>query len=75
MEDNLESVSYEMDRHEESPSSGWMRVGVVAVASALVGGLAAAWFYHKTLAKLRSAEEENQHSEYGISDYDSGDGI
>ncbi|MGB7548791.1 MAG: hypothetical protein WBM14_13655 [Terracidiphilus sp.] len=31
-------------------------MGVVAAASALAGGLAAAWFYRKTLARLRQAE-------------------
>jgi hypothetical protein len=31
-------------------------MGAVAVASALAGGLAAAWFYRRTLAQLRQAE-------------------
>jgi len=36
-------------------SDGWLRVGAVAAASAALGGLAAAWFYRKTLSRLREA--------------------
>jgi hypothetical protein len=38
--------------------SGWVKVGVIAAASAALGGLAAAWFYRKTLSQLREAENE-----------------
>lgn len=41
-----------------TPQNGWVRVGAIAVASALVGGLAAAWFYRKTLSLLREAGDE-----------------
>ena len=37
---------------------GWLRVGAIAAASAVVGGLAAAWFYRKTLSRLREAGDE-----------------
>jgi hypothetical protein len=37
---------------------GWVKVGLFAAASALAGGLAAAWYYRKTLAQLRRAEDE-----------------
>ena len=33
-------------------------MGVIAAASALLGGLAAAWFYRNTLSRLREAENE-----------------
>lgn len=46
--------------------SGWLQVGVVAVASALAGGLAAAWYYRKTLARLRQAEANPQSDESGV---------
>jgi hypothetical protein len=39
-------------------SHGWLKVGTIAAASALLGGLAAAWFYRKTLSRLREAENE-----------------
>lgn len=37
---------------------GWVRVGAIAAASAVLGGLAGAWFYRKTLSQLREAENE-----------------
>jgi hypothetical protein len=46
-------------KEEPAPERGprsLFRVGVVAAASALAGGLAMAWFYRKTLARLRQAE-------------------
>jgi hypothetical protein len=44
----------------------WIKVGAIAAASALVGGLAAAWFYRNTLNKLRQAESEPENSDFGI---------
>ena len=46
-----------------APSPGWLKVGAVAAASAVLGGLAAAWFYRKTLSQLREAEEKIAGSE------------
>jgi hypothetical protein len=51
-------------------SSSWARVGLVAAASALVGGLAAAWWYRKTLHTLRQTEEFDSNPEFGISPED-----
>jgi hypothetical protein len=45
----------------------WMKVGTVAAASVLAGGLAAAWFYRKTLIRLRNAELEPDNSNFRIS--------
>ena len=39
-----------------APAANWARMGLVAGASALAGVLAAAWFYRKTLNRLRQAE-------------------
>jgi hypothetical protein len=36
----------------------WARVGAIAAASAILGGLAAAWFYRKTLSQLQEAGHE-----------------
>jgi hypothetical protein len=44
----------------------WIKVGAIAAASALAGGLAAAWFYRNTLNKLRQAESEPENSDFGI---------
>lgn len=41
---------------------GWLKVGAVAAASAVLGGMAAAWFYRKTLAQLREAEHKTSAS-------------
>jgi hypothetical protein len=62
---DLESdISAQVDTRR---SPGWLKVGAVAAASALAGGLAAAWYYRHTLARLRQAEEHAQHPVSGIS--------
>jgi hypothetical protein len=48
-----------------------LKVGLLAAASALAGGLAAAWYCRKTLARLRQAEaalelDENPTSANGV---------
>ena len=45
---------------------GWLKVGAVAAASAVAGGLLAAWWYRKTLQKLRQAEEDGENPHFGI---------
>lgn len=45
--------------------SGWLRLGVLAGVSALAGGVAAAWWYRKTLVKLRQAGEEGPDPDFG----------
>jgi hypothetical protein len=52
-------------------SSNWVKVGVVAAASALVGGMAAAWWYRKTLKTLRQTGEMTSNPDFGISSDDS----
>lgn len=48
--------------------SGWLKMGAVAATSALLGGLAAAWFYRKTLSQFREAEERIPDSEFIATD-------
>jgi membrane associated rhomboid family serine protease len=43
-------------------------VAAFGAASALAGGVAAAWFYRKTIKKLREAESQGENPESGISD-------
>jgi len=50
-------------------------MGAVAAASALAGGLAAAWFYRKTLAQLRQAEGDPPASEFNIAEDDPGEDV
>jgi hypothetical protein len=65
---NLKSSISEPDSPIRGPEStdpgpvkapaGWVKVGAIAAASAVLGGLAAAWFYRKTLSQLREAGNE-----------------
>jgi hypothetical protein len=60
MASTLESAIYkhasQRDLRKAGRTAGWLRVGFLAAASALAGGVAAAWYYRKTLARLRQAE-------------------
>ena len=67
-----ETNPLESEASSSAPASGtavfpaWIKVGAIAAASALAGGLAAAWFYRKTLNTLRQAESETLNSDFGI---------
>jgi membrane associated rhomboid family serine protease len=67
----LESVTSSAPTANGARPSSWLKVGVFAAASALAGGMAAAWFYRKTLTRLRQAENEAPDWEFGIRDDDS----
>jgi hypothetical protein len=54
-----ESLSEEPD-----PGSSWVKVGAVAAVSALAGGIAAAWFYRRTLKRIQVAELEQKDSNF-----------
>ncbi|HEY2469684.1 MAG TPA: hypothetical protein VGI45_17835 [Terracidiphilus sp.] len=77
MSSDLESsTSKQSERATESGENAavpksWMMVGAIAAASAVVGGLAAAWFYRKTLSQLREAEEKVPDSEVIATEDDS----
>jgi membrane associated rhomboid family serine protease len=62
----LESSSYSAPEKDVGEPAGWLKVGAVAAGSALVGGLLAAWWYSKTLSKLRQAEEDAKNPHFGI---------
>jgi hypothetical protein len=55
-------------------SSGWLKVGLAAAASALAGGLAAAWWYRKTFKTLRQTGETTPNPHFGISADDPSNG-
>jgi hypothetical protein len=66
-----------MSDTKESPSDaaerrlaprGWLKVGTIAAASAVLGGMAAAWFYRKTLSRLREAENDIPETKSGITE-------
>jgi hypothetical protein len=72
-EDSVKSglLKPKIDQHTDDPdpspgAPSLLKVGLLAAVSALAGGLAAAWYYRKTLARLRQADviepEENANS-------------
>jgi hypothetical protein len=61
----VESANSMISSDSEPPLSAWIKVGAVAAASALAGGLAAAWFYRKTLNRFRQAESDSEDSDFG----------
>jgi hypothetical protein len=73
MTNSLESSSSSNSVMEAGKPAGWFKVGAVAAASALAGGLVAAWWYRKALAKLRQAEENAENPHFGIPATDAGD--
>lgn len=43
-----------------------MKIALVAAASALAGGLAAAWFYRRTVSLLQNPPDASENSNFGI---------
>lgn len=58
MTNDLQSESCEQVTPHKATTPGWVKMSVVAAASGILGGLAAAWYYRKTLAQLRGAEAD-----------------
>ena len=71
MSQDKPSTVKSVDSAEVSPAGpripGWIRIAAIAAASALAGGLAAAWFYRNTLRRLQDAENTTESSESYIS--------
>jgi hypothetical protein len=67
--------SYTSAAQEAAPAqpSAWLKLGLVAAASVLAGGVAAAWWYRKTLTKLREAEENSHNLDFRTPREDSSD--
>jgi hypothetical protein len=66
MTNSLESSTSSTSETVGSASPGWLKLGIVAAASVLAGGLAAACWYRKALMQLRQADEKPQNSHCGI---------
>ena len=60
---------------DSATPSGWRNFGLIAVASAVLGGMATAWWYRKTLIRLRQAEGTAPDPKLWISEDDLGDDI
>jgi len=70
--ETTQADSITLPDYDRSGSSlgGWLKLGTVAAASALVGGLAAAWYYRKTLKTLQEAESSGEDPEFRIPEYE-----
>jgi hypothetical protein len=65
---NSESSISESNAAAKPGSPGWLKFALLTAASALAGGVATAWFYRKTLAKLRESGENPKTPNFGIQD-------
>jgi hypothetical protein len=68
MASDLESAHLTPENESREGASRWVKVGVVAVATAAAGGLAAAWWHRKTLARLHEAEDAAGDTHFKILD-------
>ena len=73
MATTIESVTSVHAPENSVTPSGWRKFGLIAIASAVVGGMATAWWYRKTLICLRQAEGAVPDPKFGISEDDSDD--
>jgi hypothetical protein len=69
----FDSSNYQENEEGPSKPHSWVRMGAVAVGSALAGGLLAAWWYRKTLNQLRQADEEGENPHFGIQEEEPAD--
>jgi hypothetical protein len=63
------------NRTDARHPAGWLKVAAVAAASALAGGLAAAWWHRKTLDKLQQSGDRDRNPEFRISEPDTHDDV
>jgi hypothetical protein len=73
MASSLDSSDYQENEETPAKPHGWVRMGAVAMGSALAGGLVAAWWYRKTLNQLRQADEEGVDPHFGIQEEEPAD--
>jgi hypothetical protein len=62
----LEPSTSSLEQEARQPLPSWVKVSAVAAGSVLFGGLAAAWFYRKTLSRLQEAAAETSDSNFRI---------
>ena len=73
MTTHLDSATSIEEPPVETRFSGGVKLAIVAGASALAAGLATAWWYRKTLNKLRAAETSFPDPDFRIPPCDEGD--
>lgn len=62
----MESDASTASTTKATQSTGWIKLGLIATASAFAGGLAAAWWYRNTLKKLHEAEDQPPNPQFWI---------
>jgi hypothetical protein len=60
MASRVELIAGEGKPDSTSEGPTWFKVGMLTAFSAVAGGMAAAWYYRKTLLRLRQAEDLQQ---------------
>jgi hypothetical protein len=75
MASQAQPISSERKAKRATEPTKWFRVGVLTAFSAMAGGMAAAWYYRKTLLRLRQAEYLLQEQKTGSSSADMGDDL
>lgn len=70
-----ESSIYKKSSPSRAEPAGWAKLGLIAMASVVLGGMATAWWYRKTILRLRQAGENPANPQFGISESDSADEI
>jgi hypothetical protein len=73
MSTHVESDVSSNSESRSAPQSGWAKLGLIAMASVVLGGMATAWWYRKTLIRLRQAEENSSNPQFGMTRDDPGD--
>jgi hypothetical protein len=66
MANSLESESLTKSHRANGRPTDWLKVAAVAAATALAGGLAAAWWYRSVVKKLHEADEIHTNPHFGI---------
>lgn len=64
---HADSITSSSEQPEAPRLAGWARVGLIAVTSLFLGGVATAWWYRKTLIRLRQAAETSANPQFGNS--------
>lgn len=65
MASDSQSTGSANEQSAKAEAPNWLKIAFFSAGSALAGGLAAAWWYRKTLAKLRETGETSQNSHFG----------
>jgi predicted phage tail protein len=63
---DIESVTSDEGKVSHTQVRGWIKVTAATTVSMVLGGLAVAWWYRKTLTKLRETGENTKNPHFGM---------